>query len=150
MFNEIKRLNLEEEKVEKVEKMKTRPRASTDAAHTSSSEINNFIIQLSCDGKPQELTNIKYLLQQVIRWEPLRKRRFFQCYRCQRIGHVSKNCSLPARCVKCGHDVGNCTLIEKINQNVKCVNCGGIGHPASYKGCPYIKHAESMYNKVNI
>ena len=37
---------------------------------------------------------------------------------------------------------------EKINENVKCANCGEVGHPASYRGCSYFKHVENQYNKT--
>ncbi|XP_046686579.1 sterile alpha motif domain-containing protein 1-like [Homalodisca vitripennis] len=34
------------------------------------------------------------------------------CYNCQQFNHSSRNCHLPARCVRCGgdHNVTNCTL----------------------------------------
>ena len=148
VLTEINKLNLTNITIEKIEKMKI----NTSRRNNSDVTVNNFIIHLSNDSNIQQLTSVRKLLNQIIRWEPLRKKKIFQCYRCQRVGHASINCSLPARCVKCGsaHAKGECTLKEKINKDVKCANCGEVGHPASYRGCSYLKHVENQYNQARL
>lgn len=65
-----------------------------------------FLIQLNSNSKPAELTRLNRILNQPIRWEKLRKKRIFQCKRCQPIGHSSSNCTLEYKCVKCGKNHG--------------------------------------------
>ena len=68
----------------------------------------------------------------------------FQYKNCRKIGHVSKNCKLSFRCVKCAgyHSLGKCTVPRNSEKNaLKCSNCNQTGQPASCKGCPYIKFA---------
>lgn len=81
-----------------------------------------------------------------------------QCFNCQRFGHVSTNCGMPFRCVKCGgeHGPGKCAIPKGVSQPrsikvqdpttgvvtvrpefaLRCVNCGVDGHAASAKNCP--------------
>lgn len=105
---------------------------------------HHHLIQLSSDSRPSNLFKIKTLAYQRVKWEHLRKPAIFQCKKCQRLGHASKNCSLQYRCVKCAqsHDPGKCPLNAVDNRDkLRCANCNQAGHPASYKGCPYIKYA---------
>ena len=40
------------------------------------------------------------------------------------------------------HEPGQCKVTRDDNKSlVYCTNCKNYGHPASYKGCPYIKEA---------
>ncbi|XP_011304618.1 nucleic-acid-binding protein from mobile element jockey-like [Fopius arisanus] len=103
-----------------------------------------FLIQISSQSSLAELTKIKIILYQKIRWEPLRKNTLFQCKKCQRFGHSSGNCSMSFRCVKCslGHEPGNCSIDKNSDRNtLKCANCDSTGHPANYKGCPFYKYS---------
>ena len=85
-----------------------------------------------------------------VKWEVMKKanKRVTQCYRCQKLGHTSANCGLPARCVKCSsaHVQSDCpkaTTKGKAN----CCNCGG-NHPASFRGCPtYHQHLEKSKSR---
>lgn len=108
----------------------------------------NYLVQMTNDSNFKSISKVKTLLHQIIYWEPLRKQKLFQCYRCQRVGHASANCVLQPRCVKCAlnHGKGQCTLTEKTNDNVKCANCEEA-HPASYRGCAYLKFAEAKHRE---
>ncbi|KAK2582805.1 hypothetical protein KPH14_008894 [Odynerus spinipes] len=138
---EIESLNLENLKIEKVSEVTFNKNSPRKATH--------FLVQISQDSTVTELMKTKVFFYQVVKWEYLRKGKIFQCKRCQRLGHASSNCMLPYRCVKCGGDHGpNACKITTTQQkeNLKCANCGQNGHPASYKGCIYYKHALSMIN----
>lgn len=102
-----------------------------------------FLVQLSAESKTVALTRLKYLLSQPIKWERLERKEVFQCRRCQKIGHASKNCTLGFRCVKYSGNHGPikegvvcpATTDKKL---LKCANCGSNEHPASYAKCPYL------------
>lgn len=106
-----------------------------------------FLVHLSPDSKPAALTKLRYILNQPVRWEKIRKKAVFQCRRCQRIGHASRNCHFNFRCVKCGKDHGPikegnvCELQNAELKDIFCINCGQKGHPASYAQCPYLNTA---------
>lgn len=101
-----------------------------------------FLIKITAHSNISNLVKIKRILHQSVSWEPLRKGTQVQCRRCQRIGHVAKNCNLDYRCVKCDekHDPGQCKILQSDNSVDKsmlyCVHCKNHGHPASYRGCP--------------
>ncbi|CAD6206344.1 GSCOCG00012688001-RA-CDS, partial [Cotesia congregata] len=103
----------------------------------------HFIIQISPQSKKKNLTQIKKIASQDAMWEHLIKNNILQCKNCQRLGHTSSQCHMTYRCVKCGrsdHERGKCPInLEKPKTNLKCVNCGETGHPASYAGCPFRK-----------
>lgn len=87
----------------------------------------------------------------MVSWGTLKKKGVFQYRNCQRIGHASSNCSLDFRCVKCdeSHEPGKCTISTKTDTtNLKCANCGQNGHPASYKGCSYLKIHKNLINEM--
>lgn len=84
---------------------------------------------------------IRYVCHHKVNWQDYRKPARFkgsQCFRCQRFGHVSKNCNMDPRCVQCSlvHEMGQCT--KQPEEQPVCVNCGE-NHPASYKGCTIAK-----------
>lgn len=113
-------------------------------------DLYHHMVQISNDSNSSELTKITGLSCQRITWEHMRKKKLFQCKRCQRIGHASVNCNLPYRCVKCAeeHEPGKC-LIQKEDEKdkLKCANCGETGHPANYYGCKFIKFTLSQIKK---
>lgn len=71
------------------------------------------------------------------------KKAVHQCRKCQRVGHTSSNCELDYRCVKCNvpHGPGECKIDKGETDRSKlfCVNCKTYGHPASYRGCSFLK-----------
>jgi hypothetical protein len=80
-----------------------------------------------------------------VKWENLKRssNRVTQCYNCQKWGHSSLNCGLPARCVKCtdNHPKGECPRTTR-DGDAKCCNCGE-SHSANHRGCAaYKKHIE--------
>lgn len=112
-----------------------------------------FLVKLSANSSIPKLVKIRRILHQSVSWEALRKNDKIQCKRCQRIGHVAKNCNLKFRCVKCNetHDPGNCKiqtsegLVEK--SSIFCVHCQNYGHPASYRGCPKLVEYDKKIKK---
>lgn len=131
-IDELKIPNLRIIKVNKFNYNKTDP------------EKFHYLIQVAAESKTAELFKVKTLAYQRVRWEHLKRQAIFQCKNCQRLGHASKNCSLNYRCVKCAqsHEPGKCPITALDNRAaLKCANCNQSGHPASYKGCQFIKFA---------
>lgn len=138
VLNELKNNNYNNVNIIKISKINF-DKENTNRYH--------FLVQLTHESHLSELTRTKYILYQAVKWEHLRKRKIFQCKNCQRLGHASTNCNLKYRCVKCSqnHTPGECTIKEKTEcSSLKCANCGQSGHPASYRGCPYIKNATML------
>lgn len=89
---------------------------------------------------PVDVSTISRLQRCVVSTEAARTRRGpVQCYRCQRVGHTSAFCHQQARCVRCGgdHRASSCPR----DTATKCCNCPDGNHPASYRGCAYLKRA---------
>lgn len=89
-----------------------------------------------------DVSHIHELLSQTITWEkPNKKEKEIQCHRCQRWGHISKNCGSEFNCVKCDkkHSPGECLRTKSETSQPHCVNCAEAGHPANWKGCPAYK-----------
>ena len=86
----------------------------------------HFFLQLSSDSKTAELFKIKSIAYQRVKWEHLRKPDLFQCKNCQRLGHASKNCRLPFRCVKCAqtHTPGECSI--KAQEDKPALKCAKL------------------------
>lgn len=62
-----------------------------------------------------------------------------QCWKCNKFGHIAKNCKNSECCKKCAgpHPSKDC----KSNDTLKCINCSeklrkNHNHAASYEGCP--------------
>lgn len=132
-------------------------RYSTTHSKALKIELPLYLVQFSPFTRIQDVMEVKYLLHQQIKWEIIQKTDIIQCYRCQRFGHVARNCFMPFRCIKCvePHDHGECKLkkpdenseaqiqvddSEKNKQNTpQCVNCKMMGHTANYRNCPVAK-----------
>lgn len=80
-------------------------------------------------------TNIRFLCDVKIRWEPERPNRsnVTQCHRCLMFGHGASSCHLNPRCAKCG--LAHLTTICEANCEFFCANCGG-NHQANDFTCP--------------
>lgn len=109
-------------------------------------QMRHIIVQISQRSSLKKLFKIKDVLHLRTRWERLRRNRLLQCRKCQRLGHTAANRDMGYRCVKCSgsHKQGECPLKDHTTrENFRCANCGKIGHPASYAGCPYLKFAKN-------
>ena len=86
-----------------------------------------------------------------VRIEPLKNQGPTQCHKCQRFGHMSVNCEMPSRCVRCAenHDSRDCQYAgmphEETQQFLKCVHCGE-NLTSSFRGC--VKRAAFVSRKV--
>lgn len=101
------------------------------------------------------MTNVAVLANQMVTWGKIQRKGPIQCFNCQRFGHISKYCNRDYRCVKCNnkHNPGECPLSADKNgnnENVFCVGCGQIGHPASYRGCQKYKERIEQFKKRNV
>lgn len=119
---------------------------------------DRWIIQLSSDSDIQAFKKMEFILNSKVKISNHKRQGLIQCRNCQRFGHISTNCRMPFRCVKCGqsHGPGNCSIPNKDanteeslstdpvtggilrtkGQPVRCVNCDVDGHVASAKDCP--------------
>lgn len=112
-----------------------------------------FMVTLLPGKKLTDVSHIKYVHNQVVIWEvPKKKEKEIQCRRCQRWGHVAKNCGSEFKCVKCNakHGPGECTRTTTDKTEPHCVNCGEAGHPANWRGCPsYKNYQKSRKERIN-
>lgn len=110
--------------------------------------IDMFLVHLSKNAKVNEIkNNVKYMLNQVIRWTPYEKKNIgTQCRKCQSFGHAATNCGMLYRCVKCTHkhDPNECPLDD--NSPPKCVNCNE-NHTANSKNCNVYKEYVSKISE---
>lgn len=118
---------------------------------------NRWLLQVSADSDVKQIYCIKYMLNCKVTIEKFERKGLVQCKNWQRFGHISSNCSMPYRCVKCSlsHGPGNCKIsrenleFSEIVENlatgqffqrslirVKCINCIKEGHVASDRNCP--------------
>lgn len=101
-----------------------------------------FLVSLLPGKSLSNVSNIHGLQNQVISWEkPKRKDSNVQCHRCQRWGHISRNCNSAYNCVKCDqeHAPGECQRSREDSSDPYCSNCEKTGHPANWRGCPTYK-----------
>jgi hypothetical protein len=83
---------------------------------------------------------IRYVCLHKISWSSYQKRnQYSMCNRCQRMGHVSRNCNMKPRCMKCAenHESGLC--LKPKEEKPKCPNCNK-DHTANYKKCEYYQN----------
>lgn len=99
----------------------------------------------------EQIYKIKSILSMIVKIEQIKVKtdKIVQCKRCQSFGHTFAFCGKQARCVKCAgkHLTSDCPFFKRII-NPKCVNCGAVGHPASYRGCPFAKEMQSERKNV--
>ena len=96
--------------------------------------------------------DIEFPLQMYLGYRRIYIKQFIpfptRCFKCQKFGHVSKNCRSKAKCPNCGEE----HKFEDCNQKEikKCCNCG-LNHSAGYKGCEAFLKAKQIkeysYNK---
>lgn len=130
---------------------------------------DRWILQLSSDSDAKAFKKIQYFLNSKVRIGKHKNKGLIQCRNCQRFGHISTNCGMPFRCVKCSlsHGPANCQIPskeynteEKVvmdpvtgertiikGKPVRCANCDMEGHVASAKNCP--KREELMRKMKN-
>lgn len=118
---------------------------------------NNFdtglvLVSLLPGKTLNDVSHIHDVLSQTITWEkPNKKEKEIQCHRCQRWGHISKNCGSEFNCVKCDkkHPPGECLRSKSETSEPHCVNCAETGHPANWKGCPaYKKYVANRKERI--
>lgn len=110
-----------------------------------------FLVQLAAGEDMAKFRHIKYLFNCAVTINKFKtnQKSGTQCYRCQRFGHTSKNCNMPARCVKCteDHPIGECTKKDR-TEPARCVNCNE-NHSANYSQCSArIKYLERIQRKT--
>lgn len=98
----------------------------------------------------ENIYKIKAIAHTIVQIEPMKidNKIVPQCRRCQCFSHTHNFCRKNPRCVKCAgkHLSPECPFKGRI-LNPKCVNCGAIGHPASYRGCPFAKEFQVARKK---
>lgn len=121
-------------------------------------EGDRWIVRLDGGSDVQSFRRLEYLLNNKVSIEDHKRTGLLQCRNCQRFGHVSTNCRMGYRCVKCGQSHGpqKCEIPPKGKENeeiltrdpdtgkvikvpkrpVHCINCKTDGHVASAKNCP--------------
>lgn len=116
--------------------------------------FNYFLIKLKPGVKIAPYINLKLLCNSKICIEKFNQTDVVQCFKCQRPGHVSANCHMDARCVKCGltHGKDDCKINkESPRALLKCVLCKNTGHTSNYRGCEYLKKIiEEKIKKKNV
>lgn len=95
-------------------------------------KIPIFILKFSQETEIKNICNVKTLCYTRITWERYKANRpLIQCFKCQAYGHISINCFLKERCLKCSqghkHEMCNAT-------SYTCANCG-LGHLANDPRC---------------
>lgn len=115
-------------------------RMNTRFSTTRGVASNLFTVQVTSGTLAKDISSIKLIFNYVVSITPFKQTGVPQCKRCQRFGHISLNCNLEWRCVKCGrsHGIGSCQVpsgSENGPEGLSCANCGGP-HVASFRGCP--------------
>lgn len=110
----------------------------TKRSKKASKDLNIWLIQVQSGTNITDLKKMNRFLFSIVSIEQLKGRGSIQCFRCQRFDHLSINCGMQPRCVKCAqtHKAGECA--ETNTSKLVCANCNG-NHVASYRGCPKFK-----------
>lgn len=106
-------------------------------SYTGSFACPPFLVHLRQGADIAKFRKIKYICNCVVeitKYKP-KSASITQCYRCQGFGHSSRNCNLPARCVKCteSHTTKECPKVDR-KEPAQCCNCKEA-HPANYNQC---------------
>lgn len=110
-------------------------------------QVQPFIVQIDMKSSQKELFNVRHVLGRTVTWELFNRQKVLQCHRCQRIGHISANCRMDFRCVKCGQTHGNgpCFLEDRCAPKfLYCALCCQVGHTSTYRGCPRFRVVERL------
>lgn len=124
-----------------LEKMRATGLAAVTTKASTAAGVQSNLLKINYVTKKGvgEVLKLKTVDGPRIFLEPFRttKTEVPQCWRCQRLGHVSRNCRMVKRCVKCGktHFKTDCPASRTGGTNhLKCCLCGGA-HPANTKRC---------------
>lgn len=120
----------------------------------SSARFHYFLIKLKPGVKAPPYTDTKVLFNCKVYIEKFNPTDLVQCFNCQRPGHVSVNCRMDSRCVKCGltHAKDSCAINSESPRNLlKCVLCKKNGHTSNFRGCSYLQKIleEKVKNKIS-
>ncbi|GBL70829.1 hypothetical protein AVEN_18887-1 [Araneus ventricosus] len=111
-----------------------------------------FLVELQKTKKATEIYNIKHINYLKVLVEEYKGRDIInQCYKCNWYHHKAGECQSNARCLKCAgpHETNKCSITSTI-PNPKCINCGEVGHVASYRGCKmFPKKTTPQQNRTN-
>ena len=149
IIEKLKALGLKEVDWIKVSRM------STKAATALGCESNLFKINFVSRKGAGEPLKVKVVdgLRVFFEIFKTRKQEIAQCWRCQRMGHISKHCQMKKRCIKCGapHFKLDCPVTRAGGTRfLKCCLCGGA-HPANARKCTVRKAAaEAVTRKQEI
>lgn len=111
-----------------------------------------YLVNVDPSSDMNLMKNIKVICSCRISVEKYFGKKTAQCFRCQSFGHVSKNCNMKPKCVKCGdmHPTSEC--IKELSTPATCANCKK-DHPANFSGCSarviYEKKLASKKSPVN-
>lgn len=108
---------------------------TTKNAINNEKNLNIWFVQVAPDADISDFKKLKFILHSVVRVETLKSSGPIQCFNCQRFDHLSANCGMGFRCVKCAqnHGPSNCPVVNE--SELKCANCGG-NHVSSFRSCP--------------
>lgn len=121
----------------------------TKRAIAQKKKLNMWLVQVQADTDISELRRLNRLLHSIVTVEQIKGQGVIQCFRCQRFDHLSMNCGMALRCVKCGqaHTSKQCPLTK--DDPVVCINCKE-NHVASFRGCRKFKeHIENKNRSTN-
>lgn len=112
---------------------------------------DKWVVRLGRDTDVERLYKVDLMLHCKVVLRKSKGRDITQCFNCQRFSHVSANCTMRYRCVKCAgsHGPGNCGVppkgqeadegqqsTEAGDSQLRCANCDVAGHAASSRTCP--------------
>lgn len=113
-------------------------------------KIPLFQLDFEHSESAERIFNLKSIAHIIVKIEPIKinPKIIPQCKRCCGFFHTANFCQKHPRCVKCAgsHFSHECDKKGFIDQP-KCANCGCLGHPASYRGCPLAKEFQNDRKK---